>query len=73
LNQDQITSENELSSERPSRNPQASKSHDAGSSDELRDPVRESIVEKAELPLFLRDSAEGPQGDAQDEKDESEE
>ena len=41
--------------------------------DKSKDPVEETIPKKPDLPLFLRDSSEGPKGDAQDEKDKTEE
>jgi hypothetical protein len=41
--------------------------------DKSKDPVEEIIPQEPELPLFLRDSSEGPKGDAQDEKDKTEE
>ena len=40
---------------------------------QVKDPVEEMIPKKPDLPLFLRDSSEGPKGDAQDEKDKTEE
>jgi len=44
-----------------------------GLKDKSKDPVEETIPKKPELPLFLIDSSEGPKGDAQDEKDKTEE
>jgi hypothetical protein len=45
----------------------------SGLKDKSKDSVEETIPKKPELPLFLRDSSEGPKGDAQDEKDKTEE
>ena len=36
-------------------------------------PVRELLHQEPDVPLFLRDSSEGQKGDAQDEKDKTEE
>jgi len=36
-------------------------------------PVRELLHQEADVPLFLRDSSDGEKGDAQDEKDRTEE
>jgi len=62
LNQYQNTNVNELIFEPGS-----------GLKDKSKDPVEETIPKKPELPLFFRDSSEGPKGDAQDEKDKTEE
>jgi len=62
LNQDQNTNVNELNFE-----------PGGGLKDKSKDPVEETIPKKPELPLFLRDGSEGPKGDAQDEKDKTEE
>jgi hypothetical protein len=36
-------------------------------------PVKELLHQEADVPLFLRDKADGEKGDAQDEKDKTEE
>ena len=41
--------------------------------DEAQEPVYENPVNESSTPLFLRDSPNGRRGNAQDEKDESEE
>ena len=40
---------------------------------ENKEPVSESLFKEASPPLFLSDSSEGKKGNAQDEKDETEE
>ena len=39
--------------------------------EESEEPLEESADEQSSLPLFLRNSSEGDQGNAQDEKDSS--
>jgi hypothetical protein len=41
--------------------------------DEKRDPVSESSIKEPETPLFMQDGRGGNKGNAQDEKDETEE
>lgn len=36
---------------------------------ETEEPVKELLHQEPEVPLFIKDSAEGKKGDAQDEKD----
>jgi hypothetical protein len=38
---------------------------------DAREPVKEILQEKPDTPLFLKDTLDGQNGDAQDEKDES--
>lgn len=38
---------------------------------EVKEPVPENPYDKTSPPLFMRDSSEGKQGNAQDEKDET--
>jgi hypothetical protein len=40
---------------------------------EKKEPVSESLFKESSTPLFMSDSPEGIQGNAQDEKDETEE
>jgi hypothetical protein len=40
---------------------------------EKEEPVRESLAEEPSTPLFISDSSEGDQGNAQDENDKAEE
>lgn len=40
---------------------------------ENQEPVSESFLEKSETPLFMKDGPGGNKGNAQDEKDETEE
>jgi hypothetical protein len=44
---------------------------DSGKGTEV--PVKELLQQEADVPLFLRDSSDGEKGDAQDEKDKTEE
>jgi hypothetical protein len=44
-----------------------------GLKDKSENPVGGMISKKSDLPLFLRDSSEGQKGNAQDEKDKTEE
>jgi hypothetical protein len=44
---------------------------DSGKGTEV--PVKELLHQEADVPLFLRDSSNGEKGDAQDEKDKTEE
>jgi len=41
--------------------------------DEKKAPVDKSLRKRDPVPLFMRDSSEGHKGNAQDEKDETEE
>ena len=41
--------------------------------DQKKEPVRESLAKEAPTPLFISDSSEGKKGNAQDEKDKTEE
>ena len=47
--------------------------NELNSENETEEPVRELLRQEPEIPLFLRDSSEGQKGNAQDEKDETEE
>jgi hypothetical protein len=47
--------------------------NELNSEKETEEPVRELLHQESEVPLFLRDSSEGQKGDAQDEKDKTEE
>jgi hypothetical protein len=38
---------------------------------DAREPVKEILQEKSDTPLFLKDTLDGQNGDAQDEKEES--
>ena len=40
---------------------------------EVKEPVSESLFKEPSPPLFMSDSSEGKKGNAQDEKDETEE
>ena len=63
-----------LKSEEDRKNWQAGKELGQEMSDkQAKDPVEEVINKKSDIPLFLRDSSEGQKGNAQDEKDETEE
>jgi hypothetical protein len=44
-----------------------------GLKDKPEDPSEKIVSTELDLPLFLRDSSEGPKGNAQDEKDKTEE
>ena len=44
---------------------------DSGKGTEVR--VKELLHQEADVPLFLRDNSDGDKGDAQDEKDKTEE
>lgn len=41
--------------------------------DQKKEPVRESLPKEPPTPLFMSDSSEGKKGNAQDEKDKTEE
>lgn len=41
--------------------------------EQVEEPVSESLFKETPTPLFMRDSPEGNKGNAQDEKDETEE
>ena len=43
--------------------------NDISSEKETDAPVRELLHQEPDVPLFLREGAEGKKGDAQDEKD----
>jgi hypothetical protein len=47
--------------------------NELNSEKETEEPVRDLLHQQSDVPLFLRDSAEGQKGDAQDEKDKTEE
>jgi hypothetical protein len=44
-----------------------------GSAEATEVRVKELLHQESDVPLFLRDSADGEKGDAQDEKDKTEE
>lgn len=47
--------------------------NELNSEKETEEPVGELLHQAHDVPLFLRDSSEGQKGDAQDEKDKTEE
>ena len=47
--------------------------NEPNSEDETEEQVRELLHQEPEVPVFIRDSSEGPQGDPQDEKDKTSE
>ena len=47
--------------------------NDLNSEREAEAPLRELLHQEPEIPLFLRDGSDGQKGDAQNEKDKTEE
>ncbi len=47
--------------------------NELNSEKETEEPVKDLLHQQSDITLFLRDGAEGQKGDAQDEKDKTEE
>lgn len=47
--------------------------NELNSEKETEEPLRESLHQESDIPLFLRDGSDGKKGNAQDEKDKTEE
>ena len=47
--------------------------NELNSEKETEEPLRELLHQESDIPLFLRDGSDGQKGNAQDEKDETEE
>jgi hypothetical protein len=64
-----------LSSAEDTRNPQATNElgQELKDEGEKKEPVNEGLAVEGSTPLFMKDSSEGNKGNAQDEKDETEE
>ena len=52
---------------------QENKVNELNSEKETKAPPREWLHQEPDIPLFLRDGSDGQKGNAQDEKDETEE